>query len=432
MKTPAEREKRRALLGWCAFDFANSSFTTIINTAIFPIFFRQVVMARDRAHADFWWSIAGVLCNLTLIATSPIFGALADYSGRKKAWLLFTTVQTILATAVLAVVGPGDLFWALLVYVVASVGFEGGYVFYNAFLPDVSTPETADRVSALAWGWGFVGGLVSLVACLPFVVPKLVDEAGTPLAAGMASWRLSFLVVAAFFAVFSIPTFLFLKESPAQGRLARPLDYATVGFRRVGDTLGHLRRYRHAARFVLAYVCFFAGINTVIKFAGIFASVTFHLGATELLLLLMVSNAVAVPGTILAGRIAARTGTKRALAGTLVVWIAVVLLGVFATSKLLFWAMACGVAIAMGSTQSLGRSMMAKLAPASRESEFFGFYVLAGQLGAALQLLIFGLVSTISGSQRTAIAWTAPFFVAGLLILLTVRDEEAPVEGSAR
>lgn len=432
MRTPAEREKRRALLGWCAFDFANSSFTTIINTAIFPIFFRQAVMAHDRAHADFWWSIAGVLCNLTLIATSPIFGALADYSGRKKAWLLLTTIQTIVATALLCLVGPGDLATALLIYVIASVGFEGGYVFYNAFLPEVSTPETADRVSALAWGWGFIGGLVSLVACVPFVIPKLVDDAGTPIAAGMASWRGSFVVVAVFFALFSIPTFLFLKESPAQGRLGRPLDYVTVGFRRVGDTLSHLRRYRQAARFVVAYVCYFAGINTVIKFAGIFANVTFHLGAVELLALLMVSNLIAFPGTIVAGRIAGRTGTKRALAGTLVLWIAVVVLGVFATSKILFWTMACGVAIAMGSTQALGRSMMSKLAPPARESEFFGFYVLAGQLGAALQILIFGIVATVSGSQRAAIAWTAPFFLAGLLILLTVRDEDAPVEESVR
>jgi UMF1 family MFS transporter len=404
------------------FDFANSSYTTIVNTAVFPVFFSHVVMANDRAHADGWWSLAGILVNLTLIATSPIFGALADFSGRKKAWLLATTVQTVVATACLAFVGPGRVGWALLFYVIASVGFEGGYVFYNAFLPEVSTPKTADRVSALAWGWGFVGGLVSLVACLPFLAPKLEDAAGALLPHGVASRQHAFLAVAAFFALFSIPTFLYLRESPGQGRLASWTDYATVGFRRVGETIGHLRRYRDAAIFVAAYVCYFAGINTVIKFAGIYASTTFHFEGLQLGLLFIVTNAVAVPGTLLAGRLAGRIGTKRALLLTIVLWIAVVAMGAMASSRLVFWIMACGVAIGMGSTQSISRSLMSKLAPAARESEFFGFYVLAGQVGAALSLLVFGLVSTISGSQRLAVAWTVPFFVLGLLLLTRVRD----------
>jgi MFS transporter, UMF1 family len=423
-----EPARRKAVVGWCAFDFANSSYTTIINTAVFPIYFSHVIMAHDRAHADWWWSVAGILVNLTLIVTSPIFGALADFSGRKKAWLLATTVQTVVATAALAFVGPGQLGWALLFFVLASVGFEGGYVFYNAFLPEVSTPKTADRISALAWGWGFVGGLVSLVVCLPFIAPKLEDAAGALLPGGVASRQHAFLTVAAFFAIFSIPTFLFLRESSPQGRLRSWTDYATVGFRRVGETIKHLRRYRDAATFVAAYVCYFAGINTVIKFAGIYASTTFHFEGMQLGLLFIVTNAVAVPGTLLAGRLAARIGTKRALLLTIVLWIVVVALGALATSKLMFWIMACGVAIGMGSTQSISRSLMSKLAPDARESEFFGFYVLAGQLGAAVSLLVFGLVSTVSGNQRLAVAWTVPFFVLGLLLLSRVhaRTGEAP------
>ena len=417
-----DRERRRAVFGWCAFDFANSSYTTIVNTALFPVFFSQVVMSEDPARADWWWSVAGILVNLTLIATSPIFGALADFSGRKKAWLIVTTAQTVLATAALSLVGPGDLALALTLYVIASVGFEGGYVFYNAFLPEVTTPRDADRVSALAWGWGFVGGLLSLVACLPFLIPKLVDAAGALLPEGISARQNALLVVAAFFALFSIPTFIFLRESGAQGRLRSLGDYATVGFRRVGETLRHLRGYRDAATFVLAYVCFFAGVNTVIKFAGIYASRTFHFEGLQLGLLFIVTNAVAVPGTLVAGRLAARYGTKRALMGTLVLWIVVVLLGAAATSKTVFWIMACGVAIGMGSTQSIARALMSKLSPRTRESEFFGFYVLAGQFGAAASLLVFGLVSTYSGNQRLAVAWTVPFFAAGLILLSRVRD----------
>jgi UMF1 family MFS transporter len=412
--------RRREVVGWCAFDFANSSYTTIINTAVFPIFFSHVVMAGDRAHADWWWSVAGILVNLTLIATSPILGALADYSGRKKAWLAVTTIQTVLATAALAMLGPGHVGWAIGLFVIASVGFEGGYVFYNAFLPEVSTRATADRISALAWGWGFVGGLTSLVACLPFISPPLEDAAGALLPAGIASRQMAFLAVAVFFAVFSIPTFLFLRETPRIDALPSLRAYATVGFKRVAETIAHLRRYRDAATFVAAYVCYFAGINTVIKFAGIYASTTFHFEGAQLGMLFIVTNAVAVPGTLLAGRLASRIGTKRALLLTLLLWIAVVAMGAMATTKLMFWVMACGVAIGMGSTQSISRSLMSKLAPAARESEFFGFYVLAGQLGAAVSLLVFGLVSTVSGNQRLAVAWTVPFFILGFLLLLRV------------
>jgi UMF1 family MFS transporter len=142
----------------------------------------------------------------------------------------------------------------------------------------------------------------------------------------------------------------------------------------------------------------------------------------QLGLLFIVTNAVAVPGTLLAGRLASRIGSKPTLLLTILLWIVMVAIGATASSKLVFWIMACGVAIGMGSTQSISRALMSKLSPASRESEFFGFYVLAGQLGAAVSLLVFGLVSTTSGNQRLAVAWTVPFFLMGLLFLSLVRD----------
>ena len=160
----------------------------------------------------------------------------------------------------------------------------------------------------------------------------------------------------------------------------------------------------------------------MIKFAGIYASTTFHFEGVQLGVLFIVTNAVAVPGTLLAGRLASRLGTKRALVMTIVLWIVVVAMGAVATSKLAFWIMACGVAIGMGSTQSISRSFMSRLAPNSREAEFFGFYVVAGQVGAAVSLMVFGLVSTLSGNQRLAFAWTVPVFVFGLLLLLRVHD----------
>lgn len=409
-------------MGWCCFDFANSSFTTLISTVAFSVYFREAVVGSADARGDLYWGLAGIVVNVVLIFTSPILGALADHSGRKKRFLLLTVVQTVAATALLCFVQPGNVGLALLLYGIAAVGFEGGYVFYNAFLPEVSTPATVGRISALAWGVGFLGGLASLLACAPFLSRPLTDVGGLLDPVSAAGYRTAFLVVAAFFAAFSVPTLVLLPRDRAVGGLARPRDYLFVGFRRVLDTLAHLRAYRETAKFFLAYVCFFGGINTVIRFSAIYASQTFGIKGIELLLLFVFTNLVAVPGTLAAGSLADRLGHRRTLALSLVLWIAVALLGATARQQWAFWLMAAGAAIGMGSTQSIGRSLMARLSPAERESEFFGFYVMAGQVGSILAFLTFGLISTGSGDQRLAVLWTVPFFAVGLALVLTIRD----------
>ena len=416
---------RRDVVGWCLFDFANSSYTTLITTVAFSVYFREAVVGAANRHGDLLWGAAGIAVNLILIATSPFLGAVADHSGLKKRFLVFTAAQTVAATALLALVGPGQTGRALVLYVVASVGFEAGYIFYNAFLPEVSTPETMGKVSSLAWGVGFLGGLAALLACAPFLSAPLVDSAGTLVAESAADYRRSFLVVAAFFGLFSIPTLLFLRETPAARRVAGWREYGAAGLRRVADTLAHLRRYREAAKYVAAYVCFFGGINTVIRFSAIYASRTFEIRGAELLGLFVFTNLVAVPGTLAAGWTADRLGHRRTLVLTLVLWLGVAVVGATARGKAMFWLMAAGAAVGMGSTQAVGRSFMAMLAPPGRQSEFFGFYVLAGQVGSIVAFLTFGIVSSGSGDQRLAVLWTIPFFAAGLALTLWIREERA-------
>jgi len=412
---------RKDVLAWCLFDFANSSYTTVITTVAFSVYFRDVVVGRSDPRADFLWGLSGVLVCVAVILASPVFGALADHSGRKKRWLAWTVLQTVLATAAFVLLGPGDVTLAVVLYVIATIGFEGGYVFYNAFLPEISTPENVGRISALAWGCGFLGGVASLLACIPFLKRPLLDAGGALQASGIAGFRASFVLVAVFFAVFSAPTLLLLRDRPAHVILLKPWDYLSVGFRRVGTTLSHLRLLPQTALYVLAYVCFFGGVNTVIKFSGLFATQTFHFTAAELVTLIIVSNIVAVPGTLGAGWLADRIGLKWGLAATLVLWIGVVALGVLGQARSTLWVMAGAAGIGMGSTQSIGRALMAELTPPSRESEFFGFYTLAGQVGSILAIFLFGTISSGSGNQRLAVLWTTPFFVTGLALLLLVR-----------
>ena len=408
------------------YDFANSSYTTLISTVAFSVYFRQVVVGGAGNRGDFLWSAAQVVVYALLIAGAPVLGALADYSGAKKRFLVWTTAQTVAACAALFFVRPGDVAVGFVLYVIASVGFEAGYIFYNAFLPEVSTPATIGRVSGWSWGTGFVGGLLALVACSPLIGRSLVSEAGVADPVAVFRYRLSFVVVAAFFAVFSIPTFAILRESLRDGPPLGARFYVRTGFSRVADTLRHLRGYGPTARYIAGATFFSGAIETVVKFSAIYAVITFGIEGGALQRLFVFANIVAVPGTIAAGWLADRIGSRRALLVTLAGWSGLLVLGAVASSPRTFWVMTAGVAIGMGATQSIGRAFMAQLSPRGRESEFFGFYLLCNKVGAVAGLLLFGGVSAWTGNQRLAVLAVAPFFVIAMILVRGVTRSGPP------
>ena len=423
MAAPGSKISRnKEIFGYCMFDFANSSYTTLISTVAFSRYFVLAVVGIDDPNRDLYWSLAAAAAHLVLIVTAPFLGALADYSGRKKLFLFWATVQTVISCALLSTATPGAVGWATLVFIVATVGFEAGYIFYNAFLPEISTDKTIGRISAWSWGTGFIGGLLALVACAPFLKKPLLPEGAETLdPAAVADWRISFVIVAGFFALFSVPTFLFLREQPIVQR-ERTESYFTIGHRRVRDTVVHLREHRDAGKLVVAYLFFYGGIETVIKFAAIYAKVTFQIPEGELILLFMFTNIAAVPGTLAAGYIADWIGARRALSITLVGWILLLVWGSQAASVAAFWVLAMGIAIGMGATQAVSRALMARLSPAERLSEFFGYYLMAGRIGSVLALVLFGVIASGTGSQRLAVLWLVPMFVVGLICLLSVRE----------
>jgi UMF1 family MFS transporter len=414
--------RAKEIFGYCMFDFANSSYTTLISTVAFSRYFVIAVVGMDNPNRDLYWSLAAATAHIVLILTAPFLGALADYSGRKKLFLFWSTVQTVVSCALLSTAGPGAVGWASLVFIVATVGFEAGYIFYNAFLPEIATSKNIGRISAWSWGTGFIGGLLALVACAPLLRKPLVPAGATALdPAAVAEWRLSFIVVAAFFALFAVPTFLFLRERPIPQR-EQSVSLLAVGLRRVRDTMAHLREHRDAGKLVLAYLFFYGGIETVIKFAAIYAKVTFEIPEGQLILLFMFTNIAAVPGTLAAGYLADWIGGRRALAITLVGWILLLLWGALASSIAAFWVLAMGIAIGMGATQAVSRAFMGRISPADRLSEFFGYYLMAGRIGSVLALVLFGLIASGTGSQRLAVLWLVPMFVIGLVFLLSVRE----------
>jgi MFS transporter, UMF1 family len=415
---------RRATAAWCLFDFANSSYTTLIVTVAFAVYFREVVVNAPDNRADQYWGIANFVAMLLVAAVSPVTGAAADFSGRKKLFLILTSLVTIAATAGLYFTGAGQTGLAAVLYVAGLACFELGYVFYNSFLPEVSTPETAGRVSGWGWAIGYIGGLACLAACYPLVGKPLKDAAGHVLAGGVRAYQISFLLVAAFYLTFAMPAFLWLEERPAPGRPGWG-ECARRGFARVAETIGHLRGYRDAAWFIAASLFFTDGITTIISFAGIYATTTMRLSNHEMVVLFLVLNVVAFPGSLAGGYAADRIGGKRTIVASLVLWLAVAATGAAATTKAGFWAMAVGAALGMGATQAVARSFMSQMTPPGRESEFFGFYVLSGKFASMFGPLVFGTVSHWTGSQRLAVLSLFPFFAAALACMSRIDERRA-------
>lgn len=422
---PEPRARRRAVASWCLFDFANSSYTTLIITVAFSVYFQEAVVNAADNTGDRLWGLANFMAMAVVALTSPVMGALADFTGRKKFLLVVTTLQTVVATALLFFVGPGHVAWAMGLYVIATIGFESGYVFYNSFLPEISTPSTIGRVSGWAWGVGYIGGLSALGLCYPWIASELKNPTGGLIGSAVRDRQVSFVMVAVFYLVFALPAFRWLREAPAQGRMDRTAAYAVIGFRRVAQTLRHLRTFRETGKFVLASLFFNDGITTIISFSAIYATRTFGFASAEVTQLFFVLNVVAFPGALLSGYLADRIGAKRTLVLSLWLWIAVVVTGFLAESRALFWLMASGAAIGMGSTQAVSRSFMAQISPPEREAEFFGFYVLSGKFASIFGPLLFGLISSYTGSQRLAVLSLLPLFVVGLILILLVDPEKA-------
>lgn len=420
---PASR--RRAVAAWCLYDFANSAYTTLIITVAYSVYFREAVVNAPGNAGDRLWGLANFLAMLAVAVVSPVVGALADESGLRKRFLILSTLQAVIATALLYFVTPGRLVAAMALYIVATIGFEIGYVFYNAFLPDLSTPKTIGRVSGWGWGLGYVGGLASLALCAPLLSSELKDAGGSLVESAVRERRLSFVLVAVFYLLFSLPAFLALREGPVVGQRRSSWSLVSTGFGRVAGTLRQLRNYRETGKFMLASLFFNDGITTIIIFSATYATVTFGFASSELIGLFLVLNVIALPGAVLAGYLADVIGARNTLILTLMLWIGVVLTGYLAGGRTAFWIMAAGAALGMGGTQAVGRSFMAEISPTDHEAEFFGFYALAGKCASIFGPLIFGIVSASSGSQRLAVLSLLPLFVVSLLIMLSIDVERA-------
>jgi len=302
----------------------------------------------------------------------------------------------------------------MVLLILANIGFEGGLVFYDAFLPEITSERSYGRVSGYGFAMGYVGSFASLLFVYPFLKGEFTAE-------NMTNVRLSFVIASLFFFVFSLPFFLLIKERKVD--LSKDISYFKVGLERVKSTFRNATRYKNIGNFLLSYFIYADGINTVIIFASIFARHTLNFSLVEILTFFLSVQSTAILGSVIFGIIADSIGQKKTLSITLLMWVATAIGAYFCTDKISFYIIGFIAGAAMGSSQSTSRSLMSKIIPPEKKTEFFGFYSFFGKSSAILGPLVFGFVSSITGSQRIAVISVALFFVVGLILLQRVREE---------
>lgn len=398
---------RKKIFIWTLFDFANTSFSIVVVTFLYAVYFKKIV-AQGQPIGDLYWSLGTSIAMIITAVISPVLGAIADYSAGKKRFLLFFTLLCVAATSSLFFVGSGNIFMGVFLFVLANVGFEAGLVFYDSFLPEITEPKNYGRVSGYGFAMGYLGSLATLAIIYPFIQAEMLKE--------------SFPVAALFFLIFSLPLFIYLKDN--RKKIVEHEPYFTIGVTRVWNTLSNLKNYKNLALFLLAYFFYIEGVNTIIFFSGNYASTTLGFSETELLVFFLTVQTTAIAGSVLLGIVSDSIGQKKTIMITLVMWLITVLIAYLVQDKNGFYIVGLIAGAAMGSSQSTSRSLMSKLTPPEKKTEFFGFYSLFGKSSAVIGPLVFGVVSFISGDQRLAIISIGFFFVVGLLILTQVKDPD--------
>ncbi|HWR98221.1 MAG TPA: MFS transporter [Candidatus Methanoperedens sp.] len=407
---------RRQVASWCLFDFANSSYIAVIAAVVFQVFYINRIVGNADGRGDLWWGRAISASMLFVSLSSPFLGGVADYAGVRKRLLGAYTALCVGAVACFACLTPGAAVAGFALIVLANVGMEGGLVFYNSFLPQIAPPERQGRVSGWGFGVGYAGSIASLLIALPLARAGRFE----------AIW----LMVAVFFALFSLPAFRFL---PHDVRSALPLTAAgRRGLRNAWVTIREIWARREPRTFLLAYLIYEDGVNTVVVFSSSLAATTFGFDQGELIALYLVVQVTALAGAFALAQPTDTWGPKRVVSLSLLLWAAVSVAAYFVQGKAAFWAVACTAGLGLGSVQAGTRAFFTQFVPPGKEAEYFGVYSLVGKTSAILGPLVFGQVSAAFGSQRPAILSIVLFFAVGFALLARVRGGGPNVGRPAR
>jgi len=430
---------RREIFGWTMYDWANSAFSTTVVTVFLGPYLSSITQAAADANGmvhlfgipikyDSFFTYCVSISILLQVVMLPVLGAIADYSHLRKRMLMFFSTLGAVSTILLFFVTPGLHWLGGFLFILANLAFGASIVFYNAYLPDIASPDQRDNVSSRGFALGYAGGGILLL--LNLMLFSFREKLGMDSA--MAA-RVSLASAGFWWLGFSILTFRALKSRHAMRQMPTDASYLTVGFKQLGNTFRQIRKFPETVRYLVAFLIYNDGIQTVIVVAAIFASIELGMDDQQLILVILMIQAVAFLGAFfLFPFLARRLGAKGAIVLSLIVWSLVVIYAFAAlTTQFQFWILGAVIALVLGGSQALSRSLFAQMIPKGREAEFFSFYEVSDRATSFLGPLIFGLANQIFGSLRYGILSLIILFVIGFVILLTVNVPRAIQEAES-
>ncbi|MDY0067017.1 MAG: MFS transporter, partial [Steroidobacteraceae bacterium] len=403
----------RKVFAWAFYDWANSAFATTVMVVFFPLFFKQhLTVGQDATTSTFWLGMVNGVSSFVLAVLSPWLGALADKGNAHLRMLGLFTAIGVLPTALLAFVGSADWVSAAILFAVASIGFWGGIIFYDSMLVHVAPRGRIDSVSGLGYALGYLGGALLLtVNVLMYANPQTFG-----LASPEDAIRASFVMVAVWWVVFSIPLFRSaprLSERPSIGARRAMRE----GFAELIRTFNEIRKFRAALYFLFAYWMYIDGVNTIMKMSVDYG-LALGFPADSLIAAILMIQFVGFPATLLFGWLGDRLSPLAGIFIAIGVYCAVTVYAMFMTSVTEFYAMAAAIGCVQGAVQALSRSYYGRLIPADRAGEFFGFYNMMGKFAAVLGPFLMGFTALLTGDSRTAIISLIVLFIGGAVLLL--------------
>lgn len=414
-------QSQRSVYAWALYDWANSAFATTVMAGFFPLFFKQYWSADVPAtQSTFHLGVANSLASLLVVVLAPILGALADQARGRKRFLAAFAALGVLTSASLYLVGQGAWQLAAVLYVLGVIGFSGSNIFYDALLVAVAAPKDRDRVSALGFALGYLGG--GLLFAVNVAMTLRPHWFGLADAGEAVRW--SFLTVGLWWGAFTVPLLLAVDEPPGTAPAALGWGALVRGaFRQLADTFRHLRSYGLALRFLIAYWLYIDAVDTIVRMAVDYG-LSIGLDSGSLIAALLLTQFVGVPAAIVFGRIGERVGARNGILAGLAVYIGVTFYAYYLDSATEFFVLAAVIGLVQGGVQALSRSLFSRLIPVERAAEFFGFYNMLGKFAAVIGPFLVGAVSVLTGDPRLGLLSLLLLFIAGAAVLCTVPLEQ--------
>ena len=412
-------KNKKEILSWSLYDWANSTFSTTVMAGFFPIFFKQYWSTSAEVTVTTWYlGLANSIASILVATLAPFLGAIADKASVKKRLLIFFAFLGIISTGTLSIINQGQWVIAILFYVTASIGFMSANIFYDSLLPSVAPKEKRDFVSSFGYALGYIGGgILFLINVLMYLKPELFGISDPA-----SAIKLSFLTVAIWWAVFSIPIMVFVKE-PSVSENIGITNSIKLGFNQLKSTIATIKKFKVVTTFLIAYWFYIDGVDTVIRMAVDYGT-SIGFSTSALITALLLVQFIAFPATLIYNWFASKIGIKRGIFIGIIGYILISIFASLVSKEWHFYAIAVMIACFQGGIQALSRSLYSTIIPKSNAAEFFGFYNMFGKFAAIIGPPLVGYIGLVTGNPRIGILSVIMLFVLGGIMLAKVDVEE--------